>query len=332
VNTRQGVRTRHLCFGIAALSMCSLGCSDSASSTLVETDSEMLQLKDDSEDALDRRADSDLNVRKRQAVTPSVACVEPEDGRTLRAYFSYTNPNGETVTRKVGPKNGFSPAPRDRGQPHRFAAGVHDRAFSVRFRRDDSLTWQLDGLSATATAGSAPCTGGTAGSAPDSGTGGVGGGAAGGAGDAGSGDCLDRLGSGTGDAITVQGEAGALGLVDYTIWGYSAGVAAPDGLQRFTNSVYGQHGTPAGISDTGLWAWTNMPMAEVGTIYMTPAATVNFRIFFDNYNQQVECSGDHSGSFRFVSFNSDGVFAAGTYEFDCPDSSIHVTGCFRYVN
>ncbi|HEX4628394.1 MAG TPA: hypothetical protein VH137_06340 [Gemmatimonadales bacterium] len=152
------------------------------------------------------------------------------------------------------------------------------------------------------------------------------------------GDCFGQLDGGsdpTGDAISVRGQAGALGAVDYTVWGYSAGAAGYDGLQRFTNSAYGQRGAPSGVDDTDLWAWTNMPMAMVGTTYVDGPAQLDFQITYNQDNSQISCTGDSSGKFMFVRF-SDPITQAnpvdGAYEFHCLDAGIDVSGCFHYAN
>jgi hypothetical protein len=147
-----------------------------------------------------------------------------------------------------------------------------------------------------------------------------------------------------GDAVYVQGRAGALGTVAYTIWGYSAGAWAASGIQRFTNTAYGAVGI-VGIFDTGLWVWAadlNSNTAVVpGTTYLGDNVAqylqaepfIDFRISADMASQSVSCAaGSGTGRFVFNRFTppSSGGVVEGIYEFDCPSSNVHVTGCFRY--
>jgi hypothetical protein len=149
--------------------------------------------------------------------------------------------------------------------------------------------------------------------------------------------CLASLiGPSTEDAISVRGRAGVLGVVDYAIAGYSAGASGLDGLQRFTNGYYGQLGTPVGISDTGLWMWTQSGPVVVGKVYTSGydvpgGAQLNFRIYADSYSKWVSCSGWGSGHFTFTQFQVGSLLATGGYDFQCPEAGIDVSGCFRYV-
>lgn len=100
------------------------------------------------------------------AVTPQVTCVAPRPGG-LTAYFGYSNPAPAPVVIGIGPLNRFTPAPSDRGQAVVFAP---DEASATPGYGDDrtwfsgvpvdftgSLTWNLDGATATASAASTPC-------------------------------------------------------------------------------------------------------------------------------------------------------------------------------
>jgi len=208
------------------------------------------------------------------------------------------------------------------------------------------------GGSASAGGAAANTPGGAGESAGASAEGGAGGaGAEGGAGDAdaegGAGgaddapndieSCLANLvGPVTADIVSVRGHAGALGAVDYVIAGYSAGASGADGLQRFTDSYYGQAGTPADISDTGLWLWTQHDPVVVGTVYTSgynvPAsAQLSFRIFANSYATGVSCPVWGSGHFTFTQFQTGSVLASGGYDFQCPEADIDVRGCFRYA-
>jgi uncharacterized repeat protein (TIGR01451 family) len=59
-----------------------------------------------------------------------VSCVT-NDGSTYSATFGYSSEDTEVNTVPIGAKNGFSPAPDDRGQPTAFEPGNHERVFTV---------------------------------------------------------------------------------------------------------------------------------------------------------------------------------------------------------
>ena len=89
-----------------------------------------------------------------QSVAPILNCVEYDAStNTLTAHFGYVNTNASTVLITLGASNFFSPAPLSRGQPTSFLPGIHNDLFSVSQTLDvtTSLTWNLDGLSVTAT-------------------------------------------------------------------------------------------------------------------------------------------------------------------------------------
>lgn len=187
--------------------------------------------------------------------------------------------------------------------------------------------------------------GGAGGDTPSGGGGAAGeGGESGTAGAAGADDvpsrierCLANLvGPATADVVSVHGHAGALGAVDYVIAGYSAGASGADGLQRFTNSYYGQVGTPAGISDTGLWMWTQHDPVVIGKVYTSGydvpgSAQLSFRIFAQDYTVGLSCPSWGSGHFTFTAFQTGSLLASGGYDFQCPEADIDVSGCFRYA-
>ena len=172
------------------------------------------------------------------------------------------------------------------------------------------------------------------------GTSGVGGGASG-LTDGGFRDCFGELDSGTNlssNRISVRGQAGVLGAVDYTIWGYGSGVSSIQGIERTTDSAFGQRGTPFGISDTTLWAWSGANSADAGVIYTGrnggSPTQVDFRIYATNFTVLVGCPfGAGNGRFTFVRF-ADPVSMSnpieGQYEFHCLDAGIDVSGCFHY--
>jgi len=59
-----------------------------------------------------------------------VSCVT-NDGSTYSATFGYSSEDTEVNTVPTGEKNGFVPAPDDRGQPTAFEPGNHERVFTV---------------------------------------------------------------------------------------------------------------------------------------------------------------------------------------------------------
>ncbi|HEX3557099.1 MAG TPA: SdrD B-like domain-containing protein [Thermoanaerobaculia bacterium] len=95
-----------------------------------------------------------------QPVNPIFECVAPNADGTYTAYFGYLNPNSSSITIPIGSGNMFSPAPADRGQPTTFNPGRTpfwpNAAFSVVFD-GNNLVWTLNGLTATASRNSTPC-------------------------------------------------------------------------------------------------------------------------------------------------------------------------------
>jgi GH35 family endo-1,4-beta-xylanase len=75
---------------------------------------------------------------------------------TYTAYFGYSSANNFYIPVPVGAANGFSPAPADRGQTTYFLPYQRPKYVAVTW--DGSpLTWQLDGYTQTASAGSPNC-------------------------------------------------------------------------------------------------------------------------------------------------------------------------------
>lgn len=106
-----------------------------------------------------------LNLEARESgnfrkVVPVLQCVK-ESGARLEARFGYENPNPFTVNIARGAMNFFTPGPEDRGQPTRFPPGTAENVVSVTIdaKRNDpgrTISWTLDGMTATAPASSAP--------------------------------------------------------------------------------------------------------------------------------------------------------------------------------
>src|SRR5262249_21222029 len=84
-------------------------------------------------------------------ITPSVCIVHPGDRDGLRAVFGYTNNNSQVAV-PVGPDNTVSPALTiDSGaQTTVFATGTHNDVFQIPFDHKHTVTWTVNGISATA--------------------------------------------------------------------------------------------------------------------------------------------------------------------------------------
>ena len=88
-------------------------------------------------------------------VVPRDVCVVDNHNGTHTAYFGYNNPNAFGLPVPIGARNTFAPVPADRGQPVAFLPFQRPRRVGVPFT--SSVTWQLGGQSATATASTSPC-------------------------------------------------------------------------------------------------------------------------------------------------------------------------------
>ena len=88
-------------------------------------------------------------------VTPLLECVGQLAGGLYRAHFGYLNRGSSTAVVPIGPRNAFTPAPENRGQPVRFRPGRAPDVFQVDFR--STLEWRLTGRTATASADSPRC-------------------------------------------------------------------------------------------------------------------------------------------------------------------------------
>lgn len=90
------------------------------------------------------------------AIIPRVECVAYVDGQGFTARFGYANVNMGSKAIELGPRNQFTPAPRDQGQPRVFKPGDHPDAVVATSPGGD-LIWHLDGNMAVATRSSSPC-------------------------------------------------------------------------------------------------------------------------------------------------------------------------------
>lgn len=93
-------------------------------------------------------------------MSPILECVAKVSDNRYIAYFGFRNNESAPIELPIGPKNSFDQKPFDRGQPTFFAAGrsapYPKAAFSVVFD-GDSLVWQLDGRTSTASRKSHSC-------------------------------------------------------------------------------------------------------------------------------------------------------------------------------
>lgn len=93
-------------------------------------------------------------------VRPQLLCVTKATPGTTIAFFGFVNEADAARAEPVGPDNGFSPGPADRGQPASFAPGSSGSypkaAFSVAFT-GPSLRWKLGPREVEATPESPPC-------------------------------------------------------------------------------------------------------------------------------------------------------------------------------
>ena len=87
-------------------------------------------------------------------VTPVLECVGQLSDGLYRAHFGYLNRGSSAVGVPVGPRNAFTPAPENRGQPVRFQPGRAPDVFQVDFRAAGTIVWTLTGRTATASASS----------------------------------------------------------------------------------------------------------------------------------------------------------------------------------
>jgi predicted actin-binding protein len=76
------------------------------------------------------------------------------------AAFNYYSPYDDPVEEDIGTDNFFSPSPPDQGQTTLFFPGVNLDAFEVSFADvlTPSITWQLNGMTATASTTEPECT------------------------------------------------------------------------------------------------------------------------------------------------------------------------------
>ncbi|MGD8848664.1 MAG: RHS repeat-associated core domain-containing protein [Anaerolineales bacterium] len=113
------------------------------------------RITEEAADTLTEEVQPIVDALEREALEPSVYCVE-ETATGWIGHFGVYNPNAETVDVPVGPLNRFQPAPEDRGQSTSFDPGTDEELFTVSYEETE-LTWQLDGNSTTSSAESPRC-------------------------------------------------------------------------------------------------------------------------------------------------------------------------------
>jgi len=95
-------------------------------------------------------------------VTPALDCVAITGtgaNEIVVAYFGYTNTGPVSIAFPVGDFNQVTPGDPDAGQPTTFETGAYPKAFAVSFDPaiTPSVSWVLNGLTATASAASPQC-------------------------------------------------------------------------------------------------------------------------------------------------------------------------------
>jgi hypothetical protein len=100
------------------------------------------------------------NTRKSELkpLVPMLECVVFRGNTPEQAVWGYRNDNAFAVQRAIGPENGFTPSPADRGQPQTFEPGRWTGTFQTPFGGSQTLTWTLAGQTAAASSTSPRCT------------------------------------------------------------------------------------------------------------------------------------------------------------------------------
>ena len=90
--------------------------------------------------------------------TPILECVF-QDTRTHQwnTLWGYDNTSGSVQNIAIGSGNSFSPGAQNQGQPTAFKPGRNDNVFVVTWNGTGTLTWTLNGQSASATTSSNKC-------------------------------------------------------------------------------------------------------------------------------------------------------------------------------
>ena len=102
---------------------------------------------------------SDLGLAPQQAcgLQPITQCVAKAANGSLRAVFSYNNPEDHPVTIPVGSANQITGGPAGTVAPEAFNTGSHTAVFAVAIPSGGTVTWTLNGQSVSASAATAVC-------------------------------------------------------------------------------------------------------------------------------------------------------------------------------
>ncbi len=84
------------------------------------------------------------------AVIPEINCIYIDVNGDIVGRFGYTNANATVINEAIGVSNEFTPAPANRGQGTSFSVGTYSGVFEETFPAASSLTWNLQGGSASA--------------------------------------------------------------------------------------------------------------------------------------------------------------------------------------
>lgn len=102
---------------------------------------------------------SDLGLAPQQpcGLQPITQCVAKAANGSLRAVFSYNNPEDHPLTIPVGPANQITGGPAGAVAPEAFNTGAHTAVFAIAIPAGQTVTWTLNGQSASANAATALC-------------------------------------------------------------------------------------------------------------------------------------------------------------------------------
>jgi hypothetical protein len=92
-----------------------------------------------------------------ERVRPVLECVEISDGEGGIAYFGYLNTNDVAVDVLHGRDNGLGADASSGGVPTTFAPGSNRFAFAVELAPGETVIWNLQGRTATASGVSPAC-------------------------------------------------------------------------------------------------------------------------------------------------------------------------------
>jgi hypothetical protein len=114
---------------------------------------------DEAESLLEVTDDSTAGARPAavERVRPVLECVDLSDGKSGIAYFGYVNTNETAVDVLHGRDNGLGADASAGGVPTTFAPGSNRFAFAVELGPGETVIWNLQGRTATASDISPAC-------------------------------------------------------------------------------------------------------------------------------------------------------------------------------